>query len=50
MHIETSAILGIAIVGHAWISRVQGPAVVINAVAWVFALLVTLVLLVTAMR
>jgi len=49
MHIESTAVLALAVIGHAWISRVQGPAVVVNAVAWAFALLVTLVLLITGL-
>lgn len=45
MHIETMAV-ALAIIGHAWVSRVEGPAKLRNAVAWVFALLVTLVLII----
>lgn len=49
MHIETTAVLALAVIGHAWISRVQGPPVVVNAVAWAFALLITLVLVITGL-
>ena len=46
MHLETSAILALAVIGHAWIMRVEGPALWRNVAAWVFALFVTIVLLV----
>ena len=49
MHIESTAVLALAIVGHAWIMRVQAPAVVVNAVAWAFALLITLVALIAGL-
>lgn len=49
MHIETGAVLALAVIGHAWITRVQGPPAVVNAVAWVFALLITLVLVITGL-
>lgn len=49
MHIETSAMLALAVIGHAWIMRIDGPARWRNAAAWAFALLVTLVLLITGL-
>lgn len=49
MHIESGVVLALAVIGHAWITRVQGPPQVVNAVAWLFALLITLVLLVTGL-
>jgi hypothetical protein len=47
MHIETGAVLALAVVGYAWIARIQAPAKIVNAVAWAFALIVTLVILIT---
>lgn len=49
MHIETTATLALAVIAHAWITRVQGPPVVVNAVAWVLSLLITLALVVTGL-
>lgn len=49
MHIETSAILALAVIAHAWITRIEGPPRVRNLVAWVMASLLTIVLLITGL-
>jgi hypothetical protein len=43
--IAPTLIVALAIVCHAWIGRIQGPAAVVNAVAWLVALLTLLALL-----
>lgn len=47
MSIETgaaSALIAAAILGHAWVHRISGPPQVVNAVGWVYAALVTLMI------
>lgn len=46
MHIESTAVVALAIVGHAWITRLEAPAAVVQTLALVFALLITLALLI----
>jgi hypothetical protein len=45
MHIDITASIALAIIGHAWITRVNGPPQVVNVVAWVFGLVITVVAL-----
>lgn len=49
MTIEAGAVLALAVLAHAWITRVQGPPAIVNAVAWAMAVLLTLVLLITGL-
>ena len=49
MHIDTSILLALAVVGFAWIGRLQAPPRWINAAAWTFSLLITLVILITGL-
>ena len=52
MNIEHSGalLIALAIVGHAWVTRIQGPPQVVNAAGWVVSLLVLLVLLIALVR
>lgn len=44
MHIDTvGPAIALAIMAHAWISKLSGPPAVVNAVAWVMVILITLV-------
>jgi len=43
--IEGSTLIALAIVAHAWVSRLQGPPKVLSVIGWVLNVLVILALL-----
>lgn len=43
-------VVALAIVCHAWIGRIQGPPQLVNAVAWIVAVLTLLVLAMGLLR
>jgi hypothetical protein len=43
MHsVDQGIALALAVIAHAWIGRIQGPAPIVNVVAWVMVILLML--------
>lgn len=44
MHMGDAVMIALGLIGHAWIGRIQGPPAVVNGVAWVCAVIATVLI------